>query len=550
MYLSHHFSKGLFFLKKYNFFYFSSFLVCFVLLVVPFAIFDIFLDPFTTIKWMLTLFSISACIFIFLFKAKSLILPKFPPVFLYLLIFTLFFIVFNSYYHNVPLYTYENVRRFLFWGAAIFFLNLFYSEIEERFEKFEHAIILALTVFVICGLLEFILYPSFPSYFTFGNINLASEYVAFSIAFLWGKLTRIWQKLQTSFFLNLASALSISYVYLTSSRSTYIAIILMSFFFILLNIKNIKEIIKIIMMALVIIGLIILIKYLYPSPPPDLVLLKDFSARWALYINTLKMVVDTPLGVGVGQYEFASLPYLGEIFPRFNETKIFQSPHNEFLRYLSEDGVIVSLLFFFLGSSLTYTFWKKIRNGFQEYAGFLYFSIVLFIQALFQFPLLEPYPYYLTSLLIGYFFSVAKIDVKVYVLSGLSKTILFILNFIALTVLVLYFSFQYVSLHLAENEMLNKFACHAGRNWPACLNTSSYYLHQGDLDQAEMYSRKTLEWQPLNFQGMRSLGFILLYQGERRKACSLFKEFNSFFQDQSSLKNVISYECVFFPRHF
>ncbi|MBL8676636.1 MAG: O-antigen ligase family protein [Alphaproteobacteria bacterium] len=477
-------------------------------------------------------------------------MPKFSPVFLYLLIFTLFFIVFNSYYHNVPLYTYENARRFLFWGAAIFFFNLFFSDTGERFEKFEHAIILALTVFVICGLLEFILYPDFPSYFTFGNINLASEYVAFSIAFLWGKLTRIWQKLQTSFFLNLVSALSTAYIYLTSSRSTYIIIILMSFFFILLNIKNMKEIIKIIMMTLVIIGLIILIKYLYPSPPPDLALLKDFSARWALYINTLKMVIDNPLGVGIGQYEFASLPYLGEIFPRFNETKIFHSPHNEFLRYLSEDGVIVSLLFLSLGSSLIYIFWKKIRNTFQEYTEFLYFSIVLFVQSLFQFPLLEPYPYYLTALLIGYFFAVSKVDVKTYVLSGLSKTIFFILNFLALTVFVLYFSFQYVSLHLSENEKLNKFACHVGRNWLACLNVSSYYLHQGDLDTAEMYTRKTLDWQPLNFQGMKSLGFILLYQGERRKACSLFKEFNSFFQDQSSLKNVISYECVFSPRPF
>ena len=550
MYLSHHFLRGFLFLKKYNFFYFSSFFIYFVLFVVPFVVFDGFSDPFTTIKWMLTLFSINACIFTFLFKEKSLVLPKFPPVFLYLLVFTLFFIVFNSYYHNVPLYTYENVRRFLFWGAAIFFLNLFYSETEERFKKFEYIIIFALTIFISFSLLEFILYPDLPPYFTFGNINLASEYVAFSMAFLWGRLTRIWQKLQTSFFFNFASALSVSYIYLTSSRSTYIAIVLMSFFFIVQNIKYIKEIMKIIVMALIIIALIILIKYLYPSPPPDLVLLKDFSARWALYVNTLRMAVDTPLGVGVGQYEFASLPYLGEIFPRFNETRIFHSPHNEFLRYLSEDGVIVSLLFFLLGSSLVYTFWKKIRETFQEHTVFLYFSIVLFIQALFQFPLLEPYPYYLTSFLIGYFFSVAKVDVKIYVLSGLSRTILFILNFLALTVFVLYFSSQYVTFHLSKNEMLNKFACHAGRSWFACLNVSSYYLYQRDLDQAERYTRKILEWQPLNFQGMKSLGFILLYQGERRKACNLFKEFNSFFQDQSSLKNVISYECVFSPRPF
>jgi hypothetical protein len=538
------------YLSYHNFFYFSSFLVCFVLLVVPFVVYNGFSDPFTTIKWMLTLFSINASIFIFLFKTKSLVLPKFPPIFLYLLIFTLFFIVFNSYYHNVPLYTYENVKRFLFWGAAIFFFNLFSSDPDERFEKFEQVIVFALTVFVGCGLLEFLFYPDFPPYFTFGNINLASEYVAFSIAFLWGRLTRIWQKLQTSFSLNLVSALSIAYVYLTSSRYAYIAIILMSFFFILFNMKNIKEVMKIIFMSLVIIGLIIFIKYLYPSPPPDLALLKDFSTRWTLYVNTLKMIVETPLGVGVGQYEFASLPYLGEMFPGFNERTILHSPHNEFLRYLSEDGVIVSLLFFFLGSSLIYTFWKKIRKVFQEYTGFLYFSIVLFVQSFFQFPLLEPYPYYLTSLLIGYFFSIAKIDFKIYVFSRLSKTIFFILNLIVFTVLVFYFSFQYVSLHLSKDEMLNKLACHVGRNWFACLNVSSHYLHQGDLDQAEMHTRKTLEWQPLNFQGMKSLGFIYLYQGERRKACNLFKEFNSFFQDQSSLKNIISYECAPSPKPF
>lgn len=530
--------------KEFNFFYSTSFLVFFVLLAAPFAGFNGFLDPYTTIKWALTLVSINALIFIFLFKTKTLAIPKLPSIFLYVLIFTLFFIVFNSYYHTVPLYSYENVRRFLFWGAAIFFFNLICSENQKAFEKFEYSIFIALAIFVFCALLQFVLSPDHPPYFTFGNINLASEYVVFSMAFLWGGLTRLWKEAQKPFSLTLLSALSIAYVYLTSSRSAYIAALLMGCFFIWFNIRHIKEIIKMVFMAILIISLIILIKYLYPSPPWDLVLLKDSTARWLLYINTLKIVLDIPLGVGVGQYEFASLPYLGEIFPRFNETKIFLSPHSEFLHYLSEDGVILSFLFFLLGCSIIYAFWKEIKVTFREHTEFLYFSVVLFIQSLFQFPLLGPYPYFLAALLIGYFFSVIKTKHKVYELGGLSKTVLLTLNFAATIVFVFYFLSQYIAIHFPGNEKLNKFACHGGRNWFACLNVSSHYLHQSDLDQAEIYARKTLEWQPLNFQGMKVLGFIHLYQGERRKACNLFKEFNSFFQNESSLKDVISHECL------
>jgi len=61
------------------------------------------------------------------------------------------------------------------------------------------------------------------------------------------------------------------------------------------------------------------------------------------------MIIENPLGVGVGQYEFASIPYMGELVPYFNEALIFLSPHDEVLHFLAEDGFILSFIFLFIG---------------------------------------------------------------------------------------------------------------------------------------------------------------------------------------------------------
>ncbi len=102
--------------------------------------------------------------------------------------------------HNVSLMGYENIRRFMFWGAVLYFYNLL-KEKPEDFYKLEKAILLSSTTFVIAALTQHLLAPENPSHLTFGNINLSAEFIGFALSFQFGHLAQLWKdgKKSTSF---------------------------------------------------------------------------------------------------------------------------------------------------------------------------------------------------------------------------------------------------------------------------------------------------------------------------------------------------------------
>jgi hypothetical protein len=422
-------------------------------------------------------------IFLFLYKSKTLILPKLPNTLLYILGFTFLVAVINSDLHNVPLLSYENTRRFIFWGLTILFFNVFCSQKEKAFIKIENALCLSSAAFLIPALSQYILYPEEQPYFTFGNINLSAEFILFTLAFQLDALTRSWKKHKKSTGRNILMIFSLSYIYFTNCRSVLIATILIMAAIFYFNKKMWKEIAKLLILSAL---LIFLVKITFFIFYPDLVMVtpieKEFSCRWLLYLNTLKMIMENPLGAGVGQYEFASIPYVGNLIPATRETILFLSPHDEFLHFLAEDGVILSLLFFFSACVFLYFYGKDIKKIFIEYPVFIYFSIVVFIQSLFQFPLIEPLPYFITTIMVGYFFSSIRMDHIVYTLTSGIKAVLFSLNFLAFMIFSLYFSSIYVSVNFPHTEKLNKLACSFGdRNWLSCLNVASSRIATSQL---------------------------------------------------------------------
>ncbi len=525
-------------------FYLTLFLIFFSFFVSPFLTLNKFFDPYTTIKWIFVLFSINIFIFLFLLYSKYIVLPHLPKISLYLIGLIVLIMGINSYIHEVPLFSYENIRRLLFWGVSIFFLNFFYEQKEQGFVIIEKIISLSLTVFLCLAFYQYILHSHIPPYITFGNINLSAEFVGFSLVFPFGMVMRTWRESKKSPLLNLLIAATLAYLYFTFCRSITIAVAIMIIFSIYINKNSFQEIIKIISItALFIIIIYKITELLHPSlsiAAPA----KSFSFRWLLYLDVIQMIMDNPLGVGLGQFEFASLPYLANLFPEHNETIIFLSPHNEFLHYLSEEGVILSILFFLLGTSVLFNFLKDIKLIFIRYPEFPLFSIVLFTQSLFQFPLIEPLPYCIIAMMLGYCFSLIKQD---YVICKLTKSLRSTLlggHFLVFIILTFYFSSEYISSNFPNNEALNKKACSSvSRNWYACLNVASSYIKKANYSQAEAYALRTLKWQPFNHQGIKTLGFISLYQGRREKACKLFEIYNSFFQNKTSLRQVINQEC-------
>jgi len=122
-------------LGHYNFFYGTSFLVILIITAIPFVSFFRFSDPYTMMKWITLLFAVSLMLIIFFYKNTSFVLPRLSRTSLYLMGCIALVWLMNSYLHNVPLFSFENTQRYMFWGLCFFFFNFFFSAKIEGFDK-------------------------------------------------------------------------------------------------------------------------------------------------------------------------------------------------------------------------------------------------------------------------------------------------------------------------------------------------------------------------------------------------------------------------------
>ena len=520
-----------------------SFLIRLFLFFLPFLFLFSCPLPYITPKWILTLFSLCGAITFFLYHASILYIPPFKRILFYGVCLVALLMCTNSYLHNVPLLSFEHLRRFFFFWSTLFFFNFFHTQGEKEYLKITTMLSLTSAFFVIAALCQYIAYPLSPPYLTFGNINLAAEFVGFSLALQFGTLMKRWKRDEPTLLLSILSALSIAYLYFTFCRSIWIGVLGILIAALVLDRKVIKKIIWIVALSVLFVFCVEFAIELLGHPKGTI--LKSMSVRWILYLDTLKMILENPWGVGVGQFEFASLPYVSNLFPEHNERSIFLSPHNEFLHFLAEDGLCLSSATLVCIIGLVVSLWAEIKRIFSAHPEFTFFSIILGVQSLFQFPLIDPFPYFLTALMLGYFFSLRTTAPSLsYPLTPPFRYGLLAITCGITAMFFVSFGTRYATRNFPNDERINKVACAYGnRNWQACLNLSVFYGKKGEYAEAEIYARRILQWQPLNFQGIKALGFALLPQGKTREACTLLEQYDGFFQNQSSLHPLIQREC-------
>lgn len=531
------------FVSRYNFFHPTPFFVFFIISLFPFVFSLYFPDPYTPVKSTLILLSLAFLVLTFTYKSKTFSLPQLPTFSIGIICSIFFVSLFNSYFHNIPLFTFESMRRILFWFAALFFFNFFSIDGIKKFNKINIVIQSIAGAFLIAALIQYILNPIMPPYFTFGNIAHSSEYICLCLGLQFGLLVHLWREQKPSFILEALCSLSLAYIFISQSRaSTLGAILILCAVFLLEK----RFTIKIVRLLLYSTFLFISIKFLAAANMENTAGMfanKDYSQRWLIYTNTLKLIFENPLGVGLGQYEFSSIPYFKSV-DEFDEFTIFNTPHNDFLHILAEDGFILTGLFTLLLLSLVFTLWNDIKRTFYFHPEFLFFCLALVPLATFQFPLFNPSPYFLIALMLGYFFALITKEFVAYEMKKpLRYTICFIMT-IALFSFVSTSTAKLISFSFPHNQTLNEVSCSLGnRNWLSCLNVAADALEKKDYNKAEAYALKALHWHPLNYQAIRLLGFSYLYQGHREKACTLFKQYNTYFRAPTSLESTIKEEC-------
>jgi hypothetical protein len=115
---------------------------------------------------------------------------------------------------------------------------------------------------------------------------------------------------------------------------------------------------------------------------------RSVEIRLALVEQTLKLVRGHPLGVGAGNFFHSFLPYqLGDERLR-SESIAYASPHNELLRALAEEGVVWCALAAWLLLALALAVLRRARREAWPSAAVAVAAggAFLFVESLFQFP--------------------------------------------------------------------------------------------------------------------------------------------------------------------
>ena len=193
---------------------------------------------------------------------------------------------------------------------------------------------------------------------TFGNKNILAEFLGFSLVLFLAFIDSNDLKLKYS--LKVLSAALIVYLYFLECRSVFLALLVTCAFLLIRKRLKFRTLQEILCYAAVLFALLHLpkpgfitinnvsqIKVEFPLLPSTITnpTCRSFSLfeRINFWKASWKMIQDHPWGVGSDRFDYAFLPYKMQFMP-LREQEIEKSPHNEYLRFLSEEGLWVCFL--------------------------------------------------------------------------------------------------------------------------------------------------------------------------------------------------------------
>lgn len=508
------------------------------LFALPILYSESFQHPFQDIKLLGLIFASALGMFWVFLESKPIVLPKLTKTTSYLFLILIIILLLNYYFHDVNLYSPETYLRLSFFSLFLYFLVYLREATAEEENNIFFIMFVGLVCLIILDLFAHVVFSARPPYLVFGNENMAAEYAGLLFGLMMGLQSRFQKPEMRKFFI-VSLALTASYIFFVKSRSAYIGIGFILLYFIVT--KNIcwRFLLQIVVCAtLITVSLMMLRMHLHDLNVSKYAITKAHSTlqRWTLLKNTLKMLLDHPLGIGLGQYEYEAIPYLQELVPILNERILYKSPHVEILRFMVEDGLLATALFLGLVISFIHGAKGRILACLKNYPEVVGYFLFLSTQLLFQFPLDNPLPLSLTAFMCAYFLTklnLAEITVKV----KKTKIITFVVGcFLLYGSLARAFS-GYVERVYPQNILFNQWACFVDPgNWGACLNVVAIQLSEGKYDLAISGAQAELSKRPNMFQPLKYLSFAYLEKGDREKACLYSSRYDNFFRGESSLK--------------
>lgn len=528
---------------------FFFFLLCWM----PFIKLPIFLADYWFSKWVVVyaatlVFAISFCLY-----NAVIYLPRVTyPVAVGLSLLTIL-IIFNHWYHSLPFLSPAFWDRLCFILLSISFFNVFKKD-PLAIQKVLSVIFIANALFLVVCLPSFFEYINGGSrdlkllHQNFGNINISAEFVGISLVLIVSGRSHFprWRWL-----IDTLACLSAIYCYYASSRSIAIAVIFSLGIFIFFKKLSLKKILKLIFITSLLIifmdawhsyvsgGNVLILK---DSPSTSVNYIKPESTicRWQIIKATCLMILDHPFGVGPGNYLFSFIPYMHHTLPGLNENNLAQSPHNEYLRIIAEDGIPFAIILFL--TILIYLYSKRdaFKSIIENHPTLLGFFCFLVVQAAFQFPLINGFPFLMTTCFVGYALFVFHGDQVIEFGRGKWWALTFIVGVMVISgILSEVISFRYF-----YSASMNQVAYALnGSNSQASIQAAKADMAVGKFISARQILEQELKIHPSNFIALSVKAHLEVITGNKQESCKILKQIDAFFAGTSIHHSYILHNC-------
>jgi O-antigen ligase len=373
---------------------------------------------------------------------------------------------------------------------------------------------------------------------TFGNINMMAEFLLLSLP-----LVSLWvrdEKYLPRPLKILIFSLWIFLIVYARSRSGWLSLALWSGFILILSPSK-NDIISLL------VGVsLYFAANLIPSTQDNVAAAKSnsFAERLSLYKATAELVVDRPLGIGVGTFSNEIIPYrMKQDFPP-PEFEFADQPHSEILKWFAQYGWVGGFLCLFLIGFIVRNLWlsKDVLLG----GAF----VAMVPQLLFQFPFENP----ATLLLLAFYFAIwigrKKWTQEVH-LRPMARLSMIVVGLIIIVNGFLFFSAVLVESQFKKDLQLSESMCALFPiNIRNCNNTTLLYTEQKNLTAARQILKQNRPYAYFASDFQRMFTFLFQFDADKRAMCEMIHVYNTVYKNQRNFPQEIVKACQPVPVPF
>jgi len=394
---------------------------------------------------------------------------------------------------------------------------------------------------------------------TFGNVNMAAEFAGLALVVVLAvppSGAACWRRRADSLLGEVVAAGALAYLWLAGTRSVGLALVVATGVLLLLRRVTTGRLLRTAGGAALLAGLVSVVAVTAPlvSSRPES---KRASAAWrlAVWSDTLRLVADHPAGVGAGNFENAFIPYALAGQSKPGEAIVFRSPHDDYLRLVSEEGVGGALLLLGLLVALAPALHQAPSVGrWRSAPGALLASCgaFLLVEAAFQFPFELACPSLLAAVLLGLALACTEPPAEASSAPAASRRSLRRLGDAATLLLALGIGCGLVRVAWAErlaasgraDVVAQERACALDpRRLDACVQSAWLRSRAGEHEAARQTLQSVLRRSPWYLPAIKLLGEDLLSAGQAAEGCRSLRRYDAMFGGRSSVHQRIREFC-------